>query len=322
MLYRHLTMEERETIDRMHFSGHSQVKIARELNRSAGTICRELKRNSRRSGYTARTAQQGSESRRRDRPLRKKLDDPLLDDAVRSGLAQEWSPEEISGRLRRETPDGPQVSHQTIYRWLRRDCPHRAHFASFLRHGRYRRRGTSNRSGPIANRTPISERPAEATLRQRLGDWEGDTMIGARHSGSIVTVVDRKSGYLLAAKMSDGRAWSLNRAAERAFRAIPAEVRHTLTVDNGSEFAGHQKLSRRLRMSIYFADPYCSNQRATNENTNGLLRQYYPKGKDFLTISHQDLAFVVARLNNRPRKRLDYQTPCEVLEEAGIALQM
>ena len=322
MSYRHLTIEDREITDRMHYSGHSQAEIARKLNRSPGTICRELQRNRGRSGYSARSAQQRSEQRRHDRPIKKKLDDPFLDDTVRSGLAQEWSPEEISGRLQRETPGGPQVSHQTIYRWLRRDCPHREHFASFLRHGRYRKRGVSKRTGPIANRTPISKRPAEVKLRERLGDWEGDTIIGAHQSGSIVTLVDRKSGYLLAARMPDGRASSLNRAAERAFRTIPMDVRQTLTVDNGSEFARHEALSRRLGMPIYFADPYCSNQRATNENTNGLLRQYYPKGTDLLIISHHNLAFVVQRLNNRPRKRLNYRTPCEVLEEAGIALQM
>ncbi len=212
MSYRHLTIEEREIIDRMHYAGHNQAEIARKLNRSPGTICRELQRNRRRSGYSARRAHQQSEQRRRDRPIEKKLDHPVLNETVRSGLAQEWSPEEISGRLQQESPDGPQVSHQTIYRWLPRDCPHREHFESFLRHGRYRKRGVSKRTGSIANRTPISERPAEVKLRERLGDWEGDTVIGAYHSGSIVTLVDRKSGYLLAAKMPDGRASSLSRA--------------------------------------------------------------------------------------------------------------
>ncbi len=131
----------------------------------------------------------------------------------------------------------------------------------------------------------------------------------------------RKSGYLLTAKMPDGTSASLNSAKERAFRSVPPELRQTLTVDNGKEFSGHQHLSARLGIPVYFAHAYSSNERATNENTNGLLRQYFPKGTDFRDISHHELAFVTRRPNNRPRKRLNYLTPCEVLNKAGIALR-
>jgi len=168
----------------------------------------------------------------------------------------------------------------------------------------------------------IAERPEVVAGRSRYGDWEGDTVVGSGHQGAVATLVERKSGYLVAGRMPDGRSASLNRAAQRVLSPLPSDLLHTLTVDNGAEFARHESLSRALGMPIYFADPYCSNQRALNENTNGLLRQYYPKGTSFLDITHQDLARVVDRLNNRPRKRLNYQTPREVLIKAGFALEM
>ena len=325
MPYSHLSIEERETIDRMHYSGCPQSKIADALKRSPSTISRELSRNRNSTGYSARRAQCDSERRRRERPIDRKLDNPELNAAVRNGLAREWSPEQIAGRQRTEYPEDRtrHLSHQTIYRWLERACPHRSHFESFLRHGRYGKRGASDqRSGPIANRVPIAKRPEVVAGRSRYGDWEGDTVVGSGHQGAVVTLVERKSGYLVAGRMPDGRSASLNRATQRVLSPLPSDLLHTLTVDNGAEFARHESLSRALGMPIYFADPYCSNQRALNENTNGLLRQYYPKGTSFLDITHQDLARVVDRLNNRPRKRLNYQTPREVLLDAGFALEM
>jgi len=138
----------------------------------------------------------------------------------------------------------------------------------------------------------------------------------------IMTCVERKSGYFVAAKMKDGTSARLNAAKERAFRSVPQKLRQTLTVDNGNEFAGHERLSQRLKMTIYFAHPYSSNERATNENTNGLLRQYFAKKTDFREISHRALSYETERLNNRPRKRLNYLTPLETLNKAGFALQM
>ena len=176
--------------------------------------------------------------------------------------------------------------------------------------------------GRIRNRVSIEQRPAKVDSRRRFGDWEGDTVHGAGHSGMIMTCVERKSGFLITSKMKDGTSARLNAAKERAFRIIPPKLRQTLTVDNGKEFAGHEQLSERLQLPIYFAHAYSSNERATNENTNGLLRQYFPKKTDFRDISHHALAHVTNRLNNRPRKRLNYLTPLEVLTKAGFALQM
>ena len=190
------------------------------------------------------------------------MDDPQINEAVRTGLSQEWSPEQIAGRQQRDHPNQPSrcVSRQTIYRWLE-TCEYRSHFRSFLRHGRYRKRRGMDGRGHIRNRTSIEERPAEADSRRRFGDWEGDTVHGAGHSGMIMTCVERKSGYLVAAKMKDGTSARLNAAKERAFRSVPQKLRQTLTVDNGKEFAGHERLSQRLAMTIYFAHPYSSNER-------------------------------------------------------------
>lgn len=326
MSYHHLSRTERERLSQMHAQGASQAQIAGELGRAPSTISRELRRNGEESGYSACEARRKAERRRRERPLQRKLDNPRLNQAVRHGLGRRWSPEEIAGRLPRERPDDPglRLSHQTIYRWLEADRERLRQFRPLPAHRkRYRRRGRGENRGTIPNRTSIEKRPAAVEARSRYGDWEGDTIVGAGASGAILTCVERKSGYLVAAKMPDGTARSLNRSAERAFREVPVELRHTLTVDNGKEFAGHEQLSRRLGMPVYFAHAYSSNERATNENTNGLLRQYFPKGTDFRDVSHQALASAFEQINNQPRKRLDYRTPLEDLIQAGIvALEM
>jgi IS30 family transposase len=162
-------------------------------------------------------------------------------------LSQEWSPEQISGRMKRDHPRtrARRVSYQTIYRWLE-TCEKRGHFRSLLRHGRYRKRRGFDGIGHLSNRVSIDQRPAKVDSRRRFGDWEGDTVHGAGHSGMIMTCVERKSRFLITAKMKDGTSARLSAAKERAFRIIPPRLRQTLTVDNGKEFAGHQQLSQRL----------------------------------------------------------------------------
>lgn len=323
MPYHQLTLEEREVISQMHYSCAGPTAIARRLNRSPSTISRELRRNGNRQGYRAVAAHERTQRRRRERPVVRKMADAFINESVRTGLAQEWSPEQIAGRMKRDHHKEPSrwVSFQTIYRWLA-TCEFRSHFRSLLRHGRYRKRQGMDGRGRIRNRVSIDQRPAKVDSRRRFGDWEGDTVHGAGRSGMIMTCVERKSGFLITAKMKDGTSARLNAAKERAFRIIPPELRQTMTVDNGKEFAGHQQLSKRLQIPIYFAHAYSSNERATNENTNGLLRQYFPKKTDFRDISHHALAHVTDRLNNRPRKRLNYLTPLEALNKAGFALQM
>ena len=325
MPYTHLTHQERESIAVMKFAGYTQALIATELGRSEGTISRELSRNSDGDSYHASIAEQKSIERRASRAVDRKLDHSLLKSEVRRMIACTHSPDEVSGRLKIEHPDDERmhVSHQTIYRWLYSNPADYAELKPFLRHGRYRRRPGGKRRANIVDRVSIHTRPTAVEQRERLGDWEGDTIVGKGHRGYVATFVDRKSGFLVAAKMKDHRSVTLNNAARRAYREVPAALRLTLTLDNGSEFARHKALSRELGMSVYFADPYSSWQRGTNENTNGLLRQFIPKNSNILELSPTALAFYVDRLNNRPRKRLGYLTPAEVfLQQSNIALQM
>ena len=323
MSYGHLTVSEREILSQMHFAGSTQKEIAKRLGRNPGSISRELKRNRSSDGYSAIAAQVSATTRRSDRPLKRKLDDQGLRSFVASRLVKFWSPEQIAGRLKRDAASMnlATLSRQSIYDWLDEDSNEVTHLRKTLRHGPYRPRHQGPKSSPIPNRRPLAERPVEASTKERIGDWEGDTVVGAKHLGAIATLVERKTGYLVAGKMPDGKASSLNRAVKRVFSVIPKEYRKTLALDNGVEFAKHESLERSLGISIYFARPYHSNARAINENTNGLLRQYFPKGTMFMTITHQEVAKAVSSINNRPRKRLDYLTPEEMFSTAAIALQ-
>lgn len=307
-----LSMEEREVVSQMLAAGESQKSIAARLGRARSTIGRELVRNAEENGsYWALAAQRKAEARRRNRPLVRKLARPELNAAVRARLVQQWSPDQIAGRLKLEHPqdDRFHVSPQTIYTWIahHRD---RTHWQSFLRRGGKPEK--SAEAGRIPRQVLIEGRPAEANQRLRLGDFEGDTIVSRGQRSGLVTLVDRKSRYLLAAKLKDRTARRTREKIEHLLAPLPADKRHTATFDNGKEFAEHEALARRLGLSVFFAHPYASWERGTNEHTNGLLRQYYPKGTDFADVSHYDLARTVESINHRPRKSLNYQSPSEV----------
>jgi len=241
---------------------------------------------------------------------------------VEDKLKLQWSPEEIAQRIRIDYPnDGEMhVSHETVYRWVYLDASVDGNLYSNLRRRRKRRRrqkryGSGRRFH--ACRKSITERPRVVDERQRFGDWEGDTVEGKRSSGYIATIVERKSRYLLASKMENKRSATFTEQGGKAFSAIPRRMRQTLTVDNGSEFAGFLEFERKTGLTVYFADPYAAWQRGANENTNGLLRQYFPKGSNFKKVTEEDVAKAVKKLNNRPRKCLDYRTPHEVFWQAA-----
>jgi IS30 family transposase len=307
-----LSMEEREVVSQMWAAGHSRKAIAIRLGRAKSTIGRELKRNGREDGsYSAVAAQQQAIRRRRERPLIRKLERPQLNAAVRSRLTKEWSPDQIAGRLKYDRPDDQQfhVTPQTIYTWIERDH-HCDHWKTFLRRGG--KPPKPPRAGQIPRQVKIDGRPAEANQRQRLGDFEGDTIVSRGKRSGLVTLVDRKSRYLLAAKLQDRTARRTRKKIERLLHDLPTDRRHTATFDNGKEFSEHEALARNVGIDVFFAHPYASWERGTSENTNGLLRQYYPKGTDFADVSHHDLAHIVESLNQRPRKCLGYKTPSEV----------
>jgi len=319
MSYTHLTMDERNVIYRMRFLGHSDAEIARCLGRAPSTISREGKRNALFDGrYDPGNAQTCAHSRRRAHLRRPKTSDRRLMAYVGERLTNRWSPEQIAGRLAVRPPAdlaGRSLSHTTIYRWIWADPERARQFRPFLRIAHKSRRkpyGKPSRQGQISGKRSIEERPAEANERTELGHWEGDTMVGKGRRGYLVTSTDRTSRYLIARKVEACAAEPVAQRLQQTLRKLPAEKRRSLTLDNGREFARPTELEKKLAVPIYFAHPYHAWERGTNENTNGLLRQYLPKGTDLTEVTDKQLGSSVRQINHRPRKCLGFQTAFEV----------
>lgn len=319
MSYSHLTLQERYVISHLQ-SSYSMHEIARRLGRHHSTISRELKRAKARHPWTTYYYDWAHplalERRRQPRHFRRQQQKQVVHYAE-TKLKLGWSPEAISKRLSLDYPDNEEmrVSHETLYRWVYLDAGVEGTLYQSLRRGHKRRRkqrryGTGKRF--IAGRTGIHQRPKIVEQRQRFGDWEGDTVQGKPGQGCLVTLVERKSRYLVAAKLEDKKAATLTAKSLQALGPIPRVMRQTLTVDNGSEFAHFKELENKARLKVFFADPYAAWQRGLNENTNGLLRQYFPKGINFQKVSEAEVNEAVRKLNNRPRKCLGYRTPQEV----------
>ena len=304
----HLTLEERDRIAQLKERGWTQKEIARALERSPATISRELRRNSTDDQYLAAQADRHAQQRRRDRPLVRKMDNPRINDFVRQGLANYWSPEQIAGRLDDQETDTVSPSARTIYTWISHD-EDSEHWKSFLR-----RRGKRpfRRRKPVQQGDPIDQRPEVIEARLRLGDFEGDTVLGPPGTGGLATLVDRKSRYTIVVKVSSKDADHVHQKIRDRLKELDDEHRRSVTFDNGTEFARCHRLEKHLGMQLYFADPGRPHQRGTNENTNGLIRQFFPKGIDFRTVTHHEVRRVEKLMNNRPRACLGYKTPNEV----------
>jgi IS30 family transposase len=310
----HLTLEERDRISQLLHQGADQKEIAKALERSPSTISRELRRNETGHNYYSGQAQRQAALRRSERPLSRKMDDPDLNETVRKRLTEEWAPEQIAGRLRQEHPDDPDrnLSAQTIYTWIEQD-EDREHWQSFLR--RRGKRPNRRKNTDTGEGARIDDRPEVIEQRLRLGDFEGDTVLGPAGTGGLATLVDRKSRYTIIVKIQSKEADHVHQKIKERLRELDDEHRRSITFDNGTEFARCHRLEEHLGMKLYFADPGCPYQRGTNENTNGLIRQYFPKGTNFRDISHYEVRRVENRLNNRPRECLGFQTPAEVFFE-------
>lgn len=309
----HLTIEERDRLAQLHHQGAIQTEIARALARDKATISRELRRNRTGGEYLAGHAQRECERRRRERPIVRKMDVPEINQAVRAKLTQEWSPEQIAGRGKQQTQAGQcSVSHQTIYAWIKQDAD-RKHWESFLRRRGKRPYRRKNTGPPDAAR--IRNRPEVIEQRLRLGDFEGDTVLGPPGTGGVATLVDRKSRYTIIVKVHSKDADHVHHQLKQRLKELDEQRRRSITFDNGTEFARCHRLEKHLGLSLYFADPGCPYQRGTNENTNGLIRQYFPKGTDFRDISHGQVRETENKLNNRPRACLGFRTPAEVFFE-------
>jgi IS30 family transposase len=327
MPYQHLTPSERKVIDSMRRAGYTQVKIAQALQRRQSTISRELARNSEPDGHYNPHMGNLLYWRRREQVYKRtKRGNKDLMDYVKSKLKQKWSPEQIAGHLRHvRFPENRSkwISYQTIYRHVWEDKAHGGTLFRQLRRGhrKYGKRGTGRHPNTyLKGRVSIEKRPEVVSQRARVGDWEGDTVYGAQRRGRFATLVERRSGFLAASLMSDATARSLNQAVLRCLKDLPKAAVHTLTVDNGKEFARFKELEEALEMNVYFAHPYSAWERATNENTNGLLRQYLPRKTNLSKLTPEQLERIVQCLNDRPRKRLEYRTPREVFTESAYAL--
>jgi IS30 family transposase len=321
MSYTHLTEKDRYVISHLKSAKFSLREIARRLGRHHTSISREIKRNGPTYApdavYWYYFTQPVADDRRHKARSYYRQNHRALVEYVEEKLRLDWPPEAIAARIRIDYPDDERmrISHETIYRWIYLDASQDGNLHNHLRR-RHPRRRRQKRYGSgrrfIPGRVSIDQRPAIVETRERFGDWEGDTLEGARGKGALATHVERKSRYLIAAKLADKKAATMNAQSILSFQKLPKRMRQTLTVDNGKEFSQFKELEAETGLNVYFADPYAAWQRGTNENTNGLLRFYFPKGIDFHAITEEELDLIIEKVNNRPRKCLNYQTPHEV----------
>jgi len=316
MSYTQLTQEQRYQIHALLKMGHQQTEIATYLEVHKSTISRELHRNQGLRGYRPKQAHQKAMSRRNHARRRIQAETWIL---IEAKLRQEWSPEQISGWLKRQV--AVEISHEWIYQYILADKHAGGTLYRHLRCQKKRRKryGSYDHRGKLPNRVSIEERPAIVDQRQRIGDWEADTIVGKGHRQAIVSLTERKSRLVLLQKV-DRRTADLVRDAMIGLLQPFTEHLHTITADNGKEFAEHECISSALKTDFFFAHPFAAWERGTNENMNGLIRQYIPKGRQFDTITDHDLLFIIDRLNHRPRKCLDFRTPFEVFFEEFVAL--
>lgn len=321
MNYRHFTTEQRYDIAAMKGNGCSNKMIAEHLGKDPSSIGRELRRNRDEDGgtYRAGVAERQAVARRSAASGRRhQLTDSLqrtIDQKLRD---QQWSPEQISNRLQAE--GHPSISTESIYLYVWRDKRAGGDLYLHLRQQKKRRKryGSHDRRGMIPNRVSIDERPAIVDERSRIGDWEIDTVIGAQHKGAIVTSVERRTRYLLMRAVRSTTSVEVT-AALTAIMQPHQEHVLTITADNGREFTDHPEIARKLGASVYFAHPYHSWERGTNENTNGLVRQYFPKGTSLLGIDDRAVRQAQEKINNRPRKTLGWKSAREALFDLSLS---
>ena len=312
-MYKQLTSEQRYTISVLLQNRTKQKEIAKAINVSPSTVSREIRRNSGvRGRYNWETAQANAVQTKRRKPGNHSIDKDVMEEAKHLLVTEQWSPEQISGVLAK---DGKYISHETIYRMIRKDKAEGGTLYKHCRHKLKRRaRPVGGRRISIPNRTSISERPAEVDGK-RFGDFEMDTIVGRGNHGAIVTLIERSTNMLFMRKLKKGKnAKELARTVIHLLSPFKEHVK-SITTDNGTEFACHEMIGKSLGVTIYFADPYASWQKGAIENANGLIRQYVPKTETFEHVSHQQITKYSKKINIRPRKKLEFKTPHECFYE-------
>jgi len=316
--YSQLTQEQRDQIYAHKKAGLSQCRIAELLGVHKSTISREFKRNCGKRGYRPKQAHLLTQQRRLSKHCRRITLETWQE--VEAKLRLDWSPEQFAGWL--HLTGRPSVSHERIYPFVLADKKNGGDLYKHLRCQKQRKKryGTRERRGQLPGRVSIESRPAIVEQRSRLGDWELDTIIGKGHKQAIVSLTERKARLTLIAKEESKTASQVGSAIIKLLQPHAQNV-HTLTSDNGKEFAEHKKIAENLNADFYFAHPYASWERGTNENMNGLIRQYFPKQRDLQTVTDKEIQKAMDRLNNRPRKCLGYRTPNEVFfSKSPVAL--
>ena len=315
--YHQLTEHQRYQIYALKKAGHDQQCIAATVAVSPSTISRELRRNRGQRGYRPHQAHQQALARRRCKAKATKMTAAVIE-RIEADLRQQWSPEQIAGRLAAD--DGLRLSPQRIYQHIQADRQAGGMLYCHLRHSqkqRKKRYGKADGRGQIKDRVSIDQRPAIVEEKSRIGDWEIDLVLGGQRTGALVSVVERRSRYTLLGKVGSKQAEQVAAVTIELLKPHTGHT-HTITADNGKEFAHHATISQALDATVYFAHPYHAWQRGLNENTNGLIRQYVPKGMALDTLSDQQIHHIMDRLNHRPRKGLAFQTPHEILwKETG-----
>ena len=306
----HLTREQRYAISCLYKQGCSQKLIAQAVGKDKSVVSRELKRNSNLKGrYSFGYAQDMAELRKeRMKKPRKLL--PDLEKKIISMIQEDYSPQQIEGRLRLKNQ--PFVSHETIYKIIRKDKQEGGTLYKHTRHRLKRRKRPVGDKISIRNRISIDQRPEIVNLKQRFGDWEMDTIAGENNQGAILTMVERTTAFMMMEKLECGKnAKELTKTAVRLLTAYKSNV-HTITSDNGTEFADHEKISKLLKTSFFFTNPYSSWEKGLVENTNKLVRQYIPKSTNFDNINSQKIKEIQYKINNRPRAKLNFYSPKEI----------
>jgi IS30 family transposase len=317
MSYRQLTQDQRYQIYAFVKANWSQLEIALEMGVHPSTISRELSRNRGGRAYRPKQAQEKAQERKPNHVTLRIESETWA--VIEAYVRQDWSPEQITGWLFKQHI---RVSHERIYQYIYSDKRRGGDLHRHLRCRKRRRKryGSYDRRGRLTGCHSITERPAIVEEKRRLGDWEADTIIGQHHQQAIVSVVERKSKLCFLKKVERNTSEAVEQALSALLKPVIAKC-HTITSDNGREFANHQEVALKLQAGFYFAHPYSSWERGLNENTNGLVRQYFPKQSDFSKITDSDVQRVMDRLNNRPRKTLGYKTPNQVFfKQKRIAL--
>jgi len=318
--FKKISYNEREQILKLSSQGKSQREIAEAIGKNQSNISRELRRNGmNRDTYSIVVAQVNHNQKASLKGRKKKLcQSPSLLEFIREKIIElHWSPEQVSGWLRRDKRSR-QISHETIYSYIYSlEESERAVWIKALRRKRKKRRSRKDKKekrGKIPNRVSIHERPKTIDERKEYGHWEGDTVVGCHHASAIGTSVERVSRYTIIVPLNDKKTSKfVVEGFSKELNNLPDSLKKSLTYDNGTEMTLHKILTEKTGMPVYFADPGCPGQRGTNENTNGLVREFFPKGTDFNTVSREELKKVEKLLNQRPRKILNYATPEEVL---------